>query len=540
MDKWTIPRTDLDPRGHHVVPPTAARPEPNFQPNTPTPAQDTNATVPNCSCQRCSDAQRRQQTWIEQRDPQHFSNAVTPYVNRDRGVNHVGTALIAPVRSQAQFAPPQAAEIQDNFGYPPVLERAGPFDVGSVPAPILNASIRGGSQASSGPLHQQPRCIRQYDPLGARPVCFLLMKTRVLSFVRVPQSRYMARKRTKTPERIHAWPTSGLGASRSSVIDVERSKREGGKISQVSKETSGSRDDKYLMVAYWWHWSIMANAASCRELRSRGLISFSPSFSYKVPVRIDPLEIHSNARHKKHGKKLVIALSYCSVVQRREPGPSAWIHERLVQGVQTAPSGAQPPISRISNSSTVQMPRLRPSGAANGNSAQEKGTPSGAQPAMNGKRQLVSRRVDYTVQSARQVVDRGGVWRGAGDGTEARTTNRKKAAAVQRGKIRFRIQHRCARRVGLRDWGALERLAQRRSRENFADEGHEARGGGGKTVSLLGLFLLGLGRRVHGGPTGREWHKGRTSDVGGTAGLVGTISGHAWTMITQFGTRSCP
>lgn len=108
MDKWTIPRTDLDPQGHHVVPPTAARREPNFQPNTPTPAQDTNATVPNCSCQRCSDAQRRQQTWIEQHDPQHFSNAVTPYVNQ--GVNnHVGTALIAPVRSQAQFAPPQAA-----------------------------------------------------------------------------------------------------------------------------------------------------------------------------------------------------------------------------------------------------------------------------------------------------------------------------------------------------------------------------------------------------------------------------------------------
>lgn len=155
MDKWTIPRTDLDPQGHHVVPPTAARREPNFQPNTPTPAQDTNATVPNCSCQRCSDAQRRQQTWIEQHDPQHFSNAVTPYVNQ--GVNnHVGTALIAPVRSQAQFAPPQAAEIQDNFGYPPVPERAGPFDVGLVPASILNASIAEGRRRLAGHYINNP------------------------------------------------------------------------------------------------------------------------------------------------------------------------------------------------------------------------------------------------------------------------------------------------------------------------------------------------------------------------------------------------
>ncbi|KAH9021742.1 hypothetical protein EDB85DRAFT_1999696 [Lactarius pseudohatsudake] len=177
MDKWTIPRTDLDPPGHHVVqtyalcfskaqcsfqslvlqvPPTAARPKPNFQPNTPTPAQDTNATVPNCSCQRCSDAQRRQQTWIEEHDPQHFRNAVTPYVNRDRGVNHVGTALIAPVRSQAQFAPPQAAEIQDNFSYPPVPERAGPFDIGLVPAPILNASIAEGRRRLAGHYINNP------------------------------------------------------------------------------------------------------------------------------------------------------------------------------------------------------------------------------------------------------------------------------------------------------------------------------------------------------------------------------------------------
>ncbi|KAH9021735.1 hypothetical protein EDB85DRAFT_1999651 [Lactarius pseudohatsudake] len=160
-DQWTIP-TDSnphkDPQGHHVVQAYArfprsqvppARPDPNFQPNTPTPAQGTYDTVPNCSCQRCSDAQRRQPTWypIEQQDRQ---NAVAPYVNQDQGVNnHVETALIAPVRSQAQFAPPQAAEIQ-------VPERAGPFDMGLVPAPILNASIVEGRRRLAGHYINNP------------------------------------------------------------------------------------------------------------------------------------------------------------------------------------------------------------------------------------------------------------------------------------------------------------------------------------------------------------------------------------------------
>ncbi|KAI9436613.1 hypothetical protein H4582DRAFT_2129866 [Lactarius indigo] len=136
-----------NPQGHHVVPPTAALPDPNFQPNTPTPIQETNATITNCSCQMCFDAQRRQPTWypIEQQDPQPFDNAATPSVTQDQGVNnHVETALVAPVRSQAQFAPPQAAEIQDNFGYAPVPERVGPFNIGLIPAPMLNASIAEG------------------------------------------------------------------------------------------------------------------------------------------------------------------------------------------------------------------------------------------------------------------------------------------------------------------------------------------------------------------------------------------------------------
>ncbi|KAH9015747.1 hypothetical protein EDB83DRAFT_235763 [Lactarius deliciosus] len=155
-DRETIPRTD--PQGHHVVPPTAARPDPNFQPNTPTPTQDTNATIPNCSCQRCSDAQRRQPTWysIEQQDRQ---NAVAPYVNR--GVNnHVETVSIAPVRSEswepAQSVAPQAVEIQDNVSYPPVPERAGPFDIGLVPAPILNVSIAEGRRRLAGHYINNP------------------------------------------------------------------------------------------------------------------------------------------------------------------------------------------------------------------------------------------------------------------------------------------------------------------------------------------------------------------------------------------------
>ena len=42
--------------------------------NAPAPTQDTNATIPNCSCQWCSDAQRRQPTWypIDERDTQQF------------------------------------------------------------------------------------------------------------------------------------------------------------------------------------------------------------------------------------------------------------------------------------------------------------------------------------------------------------------------------------------------------------------------------------------------------------------------------------
>ncbi|KAI9449331.1 hypothetical protein BJY52DRAFT_1420050 [Lactarius psammicola] len=156
-NQWTIPHTD--PQHHHVIPPTAGHPDLNFQQNAPAPTQDTNATVPNCSCQRCSDAQYGQPTWnsIEQRDPQYFGNAVAPYVNRDQGDdNHVETALIAPVRERTQFVPSQTAGIQDNFGYAPVPERAGPPNVGLLHASILDASIVEGRRRLAGHYLNNP------------------------------------------------------------------------------------------------------------------------------------------------------------------------------------------------------------------------------------------------------------------------------------------------------------------------------------------------------------------------------------------------
>ncbi|KAH9015752.1 hypothetical protein EDB83DRAFT_236335 [Lactarius deliciosus] len=144
----------------------------------PAPAQEINATIiPNCSCQRCSDAQRRQPAWYptEQRDVRSFipkiyttsgltfssKNTVAPYANRDQSIgDNVETDSIAPVRSWAQFVPPQTAVsadirftytwlrsrqgIQGNFGYAPDLERAGPPNEGLLRAPWPDASIAEG------------------------------------------------------------------------------------------------------------------------------------------------------------------------------------------------------------------------------------------------------------------------------------------------------------------------------------------------------------------------------------------------------------
>jgi hypothetical protein len=66
------------------IPPATERPDTNVQTNTPTPTQYTNAAIPDCSCQRCSDAQRRQSTWYptERGDPQHVSVSVLHIVNK--------------------------------------------------------------------------------------------------------------------------------------------------------------------------------------------------------------------------------------------------------------------------------------------------------------------------------------------------------------------------------------------------------------------------------------------------------------------------
>ncbi|KAI9447066.1 hypothetical protein BJY52DRAFT_1193668 [Lactarius psammicola] len=199
------PIPHADPQCHHVVqayahrfskgsfqclilqvPPLAERPDLNFQQNTPTPTQDTNATIPNCSCQRCSDAQRGQPTWYlnEQQDPQYFGNPVASYVNQ--GVdNRVETALTAPTRLWAQFVPPQTAVIQDNVGYAPVPERASTPNVGLLWAPISNPSITEGRRRLAGRYLNDPgayvRTIRlEPGPSGQFQVIIVLEMANVL------------------------------------------------------------------------------------------------------------------------------------------------------------------------------------------------------------------------------------------------------------------------------------------------------------------------------------------------------------------------
>ncbi|KAH9015744.1 hypothetical protein EDB83DRAFT_2528937 [Lactarius deliciosus] len=106
--------------------------------------QGDDTTIQNCSCTQCSEVQRTHAAppnWypVGPRDPRHFN---APRVNQDQGVdNRVETALIAPGRAWTQFVPPQTARIQDNFGYAPVPERAGPLNTGSLRALTLDASI---------------------------------------------------------------------------------------------------------------------------------------------------------------------------------------------------------------------------------------------------------------------------------------------------------------------------------------------------------------------------------------------------------------
>ncbi|KAI9447347.1 hypothetical protein BJY52DRAFT_1368128 [Lactarius psammicola] len=105
-------------------------------------------TIQNCSCARCSDERRTRagpSTWNPVGQQGHFGIAITPYLNQGQNVDsRAETTMIAPNHAQAQFAPSQFSGIQDEFGYAPVPERAGPPNVGLLQAPILNASIAEG------------------------------------------------------------------------------------------------------------------------------------------------------------------------------------------------------------------------------------------------------------------------------------------------------------------------------------------------------------------------------------------------------------
>ncbi|KAN0131564.1 hypothetical protein V8E53_010672 [Lactarius tabidus] len=153
-DQWAIPNTDQLHR--HVVPPTAERPGPHYQ-NTLTPGQDTRATIPNCSCPWCSDAQPRPpptSNHAEQRGPSHYGDAI---VNQDRGEgNRLDTSVNVPNRASENLLTVQAAGAQDNFSYAPVRDRAGPSNVGFPQAPTVDALIAEGRRRLAGRYLNNP------------------------------------------------------------------------------------------------------------------------------------------------------------------------------------------------------------------------------------------------------------------------------------------------------------------------------------------------------------------------------------------------
>lgn len=150
--QWTIPHAD--PQRRHI-PPTGERPGPNDQQSAPMREQDTNATIPDCNCPWCSDAQRRPP--IEQQHSRHFDNPVAPYANQDQSVgNRVETAMVAPDRTPEHLLTVQAVGIQDNFGYAPVHERAGPSNMGLPRAPSLGESVAEGRRRLAGRYLNNP------------------------------------------------------------------------------------------------------------------------------------------------------------------------------------------------------------------------------------------------------------------------------------------------------------------------------------------------------------------------------------------------
>ncbi|KAI9449384.1 hypothetical protein BJY52DRAFT_1192628 [Lactarius psammicola] len=123
---------------------------------------------------------------MEQQDPQNFGNTVAPYLNQDQNVdNRAETAMIAPNRAWGHFVPPQTVGIQDNFGYVPVPERAGPSNEGLLWAPILNASIAEGWRRLAGRYLNNPdayvRVIRlEPGPSGQFQVVIVLEMASIL------------------------------------------------------------------------------------------------------------------------------------------------------------------------------------------------------------------------------------------------------------------------------------------------------------------------------------------------------------------------
>ncbi|KAH9043551.1 hypothetical protein EDB83DRAFT_2523853 [Lactarius deliciosus] len=113
----------------------------------PTHQQDENPTIQNCCCVECLwRTQAHPPTWhpIEQQDARHFGNTTAPFLNQDQGIdNRAETAMIVPDYASAQLVPPQTArtQVNDNFGYAPVHERAGFPNMGLPRALTLDASI---------------------------------------------------------------------------------------------------------------------------------------------------------------------------------------------------------------------------------------------------------------------------------------------------------------------------------------------------------------------------------------------------------------
>ena len=101
----------------------------------------------------------------------------------------------------------------------------------------------------------------------------------------------------------------------------------------------------------------------------------------------------------------------------------------------------------------------------------------------------------------------------SGDSKGARTAHRAEAVAIRRGKIRLRIKHMSARRIGLHDREPAKRHTQWRAREDCADAGREGR----KEPRCSGEIFPLLGYESH--DAEREVQAARLDDDGGVEPL---------------------